>query len=158
MAHEMVKAEPEEGQPRSIATWLALANSLQTSGRVKSDAEIAAEEDKDAAILVLLGKLALHYWRPDFSPGQARQLYADYLDDLREYAISDISDAITKYRRAEDSKFFPTPGQLVGIIRTVPDWSVDSRKEHLKCLHARAWREMEKVMDGGAARAITHEQ
>jgi hypothetical protein len=111
----------------------------------RTPAEIEAASAKDAAILVLLGKLAVHYWRPDFTPGQARQLYADYVDDLREYALSDINDAMVKYRRNAESKFFPTSGQLVGIIRTIPAWDIRSPKEHSEILHYRAGQELQQV-------------
>lgn len=71
---------------------------------------------KDEAILAILARLALHYWRPDFTPGQARQLYRDYLDDLRDFAVVDINRAIQVYRRDGANRFFPTTGQIVDLI------------------------------------------
>jgi hypothetical protein len=112
----------------------------------RTPAEIEAVNAKDAAILVLLGKLAVHYWRPDFTPGQARQLYADYVEDLREYSLRDINNAILKYRRDAESKFFPTCGQLVGIIRTIPWWDIRSPKEHSEILHSAAAKELAGVV------------
>ena len=91
-----------------------------------SPEERQAVASKDEAILVLLGQLALHYWRPDFSEGQARQLYTDYLDDLRPYSVADIDRAMKSYRRNGDNKFYPTSGQLIDELlpphdRNVPD-------------------------------------
>lgn len=112
---------------------------------VRTQSEIEAADAKDQAILVLLGKLAVHYWRPDFGPGQARQLYADYVHDLRDYAFSDINDAIVKYRRDQNAKFYPTVGQLVGIIRTIPSWDIRTPKEHGEILSRRAEKELAGV-------------
>lgn len=109
-----------------------------------SPATIEAYESKDKAILALLGKLSLHFWRPDFTAGQAKQMYADYVHDLREYALSDINDAIIKYRQA-GATFFPTSGQLVQIIRTIPTWDIRSAKEHGEILHRTAEKELENI-------------
>lgn len=79
---------------------------------------------------MLLGKLALVYWRPDFTPGQAKQLYAQYLDDLRPFAFADVAEAIETYRQNGENKFFPTPGQLRAIIVTPYSWD-PSPKTHL---------------------------
>jgi hypothetical protein len=97
-----------------------------------SEAEQEARIQKDEAILVLFGQLALVYWRPDFTPAQAKQLYAQYLDDVRDYSFSDIRQAVEKYRRSPENKFFPTPGQIRGLIEKVPDWDVISRQDHIR--------------------------
>lgn len=77
---------------------------------------------KDEAILALLGKLALHYWRPDFTPGQARQVYADYVYDLGPFALSDIAAAINEYRQTGANRFFPSSGALIDIITKPASW------------------------------------
>ena len=79
-------------------------------------AETEAREGKDKAILALLAKLSLHYWRPDFTPTQAKQLYADYLEDLRPFALSDIANAIAEYRQIGANRFYPSTGQLIDLI------------------------------------------
>ncbi len=87
-----------------------------TSARGEPEDVKQAREAKDEAIVALLAKLALHYWRPDFTEGQARQLYLDYLDDLRDYAVADIKTAIQAYRTDGTNKFFPSSGQIIDSI------------------------------------------
>lgn len=96
----------------------------------RTDAEREAVAQKDEAILLLLAKLAVVYWRPDFTAGQAKQLYTQFLDDLREFAFADIAEAIEKYRRDPENKFYPLPGQLRGLIATPYSWD-PSPKKHL---------------------------
>ena len=67
-------------------------------------------------IAAILSKLALHYWRPEFSESQAKQLLQDFLQDLERYAVRDIEYACKVYRQNPENKFYPTPGQLLGIL------------------------------------------
>lgn len=122
----------------------SLTSHVKSAGEMP-EAKRAAMAQKDEAILLLLARLALLYWRPDFTPGQAKQLYVQYLEDLRDFAFSDVSEAIQKYRRNPENKFFPLPGQLRGIIETVPSWDVISRREHLIALRASATRELDDM-------------
>lgn len=122
-----------------------------TSARAETETERAAKASKDEAILTLLGQLAIVYWRPDFSASQARQFYAQYLDDLRPYALSDINDAIIAYRRNKDEKFYPLPGQLRGMIEKVPSWETISRTEHIRERLAAAGAEMAKMIEATAS-------
>lgn len=64
-----------------------------------------------------LSRLALFYWRPDFTPAQVRLLMGDFLRDLEPYSAADIAQACDTYRRDPESKFFPTPGALIAILR-----------------------------------------
>jgi len=114
-----------------------------TSGQ-HTDAEVEAKIQKDEAILVLLGKLALVYWRPDFSPGQAKQLYSQYLDDLRPFAFADIAEAVTAYRQNPENKFYPTPGQLRGLIAKPYSWDPNPR-QHLSDRLEAGRRELQKM-------------
>lgn len=65
----------------------------------------------------MLGRLAIHYYRPDFTEGQAKLLIQDYLSDLCNYKPEAIRDAISEYRQDPKSKYFPTVGQLVSILK-----------------------------------------
>lgn len=114
--------------------------------------------NKDEAILTLLARLALVYWRPDFAPGQAKQLYLQYVEDLREFAIADIVEAVGKYRRNGENKFFPTPGQIRGIIEAVPSWDVNSKAKHIAERHAAGRAEFEKAVEGTRLRLSGGEQ
>ncbi len=108
-----------ENQARPITIWLDSLCSSRTS---------AIEEipGKDEAIIALLGKLALHYWRPDFTPGQARQIYADYVYDLGQFALSDIAAAINRYRQNGANRFFPSSGALIDIICRKDWWAAQN--------------------------------
>lgn len=106
------------------------------SAQERTDEEVEARIQKDEAILVLLGQLALVYWRPDFTPGQAKQLYAQYLDDLRPFAFKDIAEAVETYRQNPENKFYPTPGQLRGLIAKPYSWDPSPKKHLSERLHA----------------------
>lgn len=56
--------------------------------------------------------LAVHFYRPDFTEGQARVLIRDMLEDLGEFTTPQVEAAIKQYRRDPSSRFFPTSGQL----------------------------------------------
>lgn len=115
------------------------------SAREESESLKQARASKDEAILTLLAQLALVYWRPDFEPGQARQLYAMFLADLRDYSLADINEAIRIYRRDPESKFYPTPGQLRGLIEAVPAWDVISKAKHIAQCREASRAELEAV-------------
>jgi len=92
------------GEPATIASTLPLHRSPENS---------LANKAEDLTILTaMLAKLAQHYYRPDFTEGQARQLIRDYLHDLAEFDLRDVDAGVTAYRRDPKSKFFPTVGQL----------------------------------------------
>jgi hypothetical protein len=60
-------------------------------------------------------RLQAHYWRPDFSPAQAKELYADYIEDLADLPPDILDAAIGQYRRDPERKFFPRTGELLGL-------------------------------------------
>lgn len=126
----------------------------------KSQAEISARQQKDEAILIQLARLALMYWRPDFTPGQAKQLYEMYLDDLSVYSFYDITKACEKFRQNADNKFFPTSGQLRGLIEEIPSWDVISKNKYLAERKAMARDElagMIEQLENHASKQIAHE-
>lgn len=127
---------------------MELLNSSMTSTRALSPEEADAVESKDKAILTLLAQLAVVYWRPDFGPGQSRQFYAQYLEDLRPYALADIADAIRKYRQSAE-KFYPLSGQLRALIEAVPSWDVISKGQHIAERLAASRQEMAKMIAQG---------
>lgn len=63
-------------------------------------------------IAVLLTRLAVHYYRPDFTEGQAKSLIRDMVEDLSMFGIGEIEASIKAYRRNAENRFFPTSGQL----------------------------------------------
>lgn len=67
-------------------------------------------------IAAILAKLSLHYWRPDYTPEQARMVMEDYLDDLRGYSPAQVAQACADYRKLPDSKFFPASGALLALL------------------------------------------
>lgn len=66
---------------------------------------------------MMLGKLAVHYYRPDFTEGQARQLILDYLDDLADFPLHVTEKAIRAYRCDPGSEFFPKLGRLIELAK-----------------------------------------
>lgn len=67
-------------------------------------------------VAALLARLSFHYWRPDYSPEQARMVMEDYLDDLAGYTPTQVEWACIQYRKSSDSKFFPHSGELLGLM------------------------------------------
>jgi hypothetical protein len=74
--------------------------------------ESSSEAQKGATIAILLTKLAVHYYRPDFTEGQAKSLIRDMVEDLSAFALGEIDASIKAYRRGAENRFFPTSGQL----------------------------------------------
>lgn len=71
----------------------------------------------------MLSRLAVHYYRADFKPEHAASLIRDLLEDLSEFALSDVEMAIRVYRMDPKSKFFPTSGQLRAL-------AMQARQDH----------------------------
>ena len=112
-----------------------------------TEAEREMAGRKDDAILSLLAKISLLYWRPDYTQEQAAEVYSMYLEDLREYAFRDIFAAVGKYRRDTENKFFPLPGQLRGLIELAPAWE-SSQGQHIAKRKAAAREEMQAILAG----------
>jgi hypothetical protein len=77
----------------------------------------------------IIARLSLHYWRPDFSPEQARLIMEDYLDDLEKYSPADVDYACRQYRKGPNSEFFPKIGRLLEILNPPrPAWDLPESK------------------------------
>lgn len=59
-----------------------------------------------------LMNLAVHFYRPDFTEGQARLLIRDMLDDVEGCTPQHLDAAAKQWRRNPANKFFPTSGQF----------------------------------------------
>lgn len=68
-------------------------------------------------VSAILARLALHYWRPDFTPEQTKLLISDYLDDLWPYSLPQIERACKEFRMDGDNKFFPKSGELIELMK-----------------------------------------
>jgi hypothetical protein len=66
-----------------------------------------------------LARLALHFHRVDLQATQAKLVVEDFLNDLAPYSVADIVDACGVYRRNGANKFFPTPGMLLDVLKTI---------------------------------------
>jgi len=86
-------------------------------------------KQKADAIIEILAKLSVLYWRPDHSEAQFREMYSQYLDALEPFAFRDITVAVEKWRNDGANKFFPTPGELRSLIVTPPSWWVSGKNE-----------------------------
>lgn len=78
-------------------------------------------EDWRRTVGAILSKLALHYWRADFTPEQAKMLLADFYDDLGKFTPAEIQTACARWRRNPENRFFPTPGGLLGLLTPKSD-------------------------------------
>jgi len=84
-------------------------------------------------IIAMLTQLMLHYPRPDFTDGQARQVCLDMADDFAEVPGDIMAEACREWRRTE--KWFPRPSELLAKARGM----VEDRK--------RALRDVERVLN-----------
>jgi hypothetical protein len=57
----------------------------------------------------------------------------DFLEDLAPFTIAEIEVAIRNYRRDPKNKFFPTPAQLLAILRPPADPS--DKRSRLPVFH-----------------------
>lgn len=102
------RSEMENGQQPTKALPLVLSQQQRS-------------EDWRRSVGAILSRLGLHFWRPDFTEGQAKLLFSDLYSDLADFSPNEISTACATWRRNPENRFFPTSGQLIGIMRpTVP--------------------------------------
>lgn len=64
-----------------------------------------------------LGKLALHFWRPDFTPDQAKLMYRDFVHDLDGVTAQELAGACEAWRTDSRNSFYPTPGKLLDLVK-----------------------------------------
>lgn len=81
-------------------------------------------------------RLQAHYWRPDFTPAQAKELYADYIEDLSELPPDILDEAIREYRRNPEARFFPRTGELLGLAAK----NLEERRRAISRLEAHVTR------------------
>ena len=74
-------------------------------------------QTQKAAVAIQLSRLAIHYYRPDFTEGQAKALMQDMVEDLSEFRPDQIENAIRDWRRDPEKRFFPRAAELAQIIR-----------------------------------------
>lgn len=78
--------------------------------------EKSSAPSERAKIMLCLSKLAVHYYRPDFTEGQAKVLITDMVNDLSDYRFDEIEIAARDYRKDAENKFFPRSGQLINLV------------------------------------------
>lgn len=68
----------------------------------------------------MLSKLAVHYYRADFTEAQARSQIGDMVQDLIEFPVPEVEMAITIYRQTPPLpgkvKYFPDSSALRAIV------------------------------------------
>ncbi len=113
----------------------------------------------------LLSRLAIHYYRPDFTEDQAKALMADMVDDLSAFGVDEIESAIRDWRRDPQHRFFPRAAELGQIIRAgrkherdieyrkrvVPEFG-ESRPFYWEYLPQKFWKAHWQVSDLDTAR------
>ncbi len=63
-----------------------------------------------------LGRLAIQFWRPDFTPEQAKIQYSDFIRLLDGLTADEIRQACDDWMMDPLNRFFPTPGQLKEMV------------------------------------------
>ena len=64
-----------------------------------------------------LGNLALHYWRPDFTPEHSKLLYGDFVRLLAALTADELQAACDEWVMDPLNRFYPTPGQLYELAK-----------------------------------------
>ena len=107
----------------------SLPVSRQSKRETVPDRQISdLERERDKRVVALLGRLALHYYRPDFTEKQAMLLIADMLDDLRDFSIPQIETACRAWRKKPEATYFPKSGQLIGLMKESLEASIARRR------------------------------
>lgn len=81
---------------------------------------------------MILSRLAIHYYRPDFTEGQAKLLIEDMVQDLGEFDTDIVTEACSTYRQRKDSKFFPTSGVLRALCNEIEQANAKVAREQLR--------------------------
>ena len=79
----------------------------------------ALTQQQKATVALQLSRLAIHYYRPDFTESQAKSLVADMVEDLSEFRPDEIENAIRDWRRDPEKRFFPRAAELAQIVRAI---------------------------------------
>ena len=83
---------------------------------VLRDSLIASlERASPQTIITMLTQLMLHYPRPDFTDGQAKQVCLDMAQDFADVPADIMAEACREWRRTE--KWFPRPAELLAKTR-----------------------------------------
>ncbi|MGA7711468.1 MAG: hypothetical protein WCA81_06170 [Rhizomicrobium sp.] len=64
-----------------------------------------------------LGRMAVHFWTPDFTPEQAKVKYGDFVRLLDGVTAQELADACDAWLLDPRNRFYPTPGQLLMLIQ-----------------------------------------
>lgn len=119
----LISLTRQMGDPRAYRAPESLRATLRrigTDDEVRAAlAELSAEQPKAMPrdFAIYLGKLSLHYWRPDFTPEQAKHFNADFVSDLDGVTVAELANACAAWRRNAANRFFPRPGELLVLIR-----------------------------------------
>lgn len=78
----------------------------------------------------VLMKLALHYPRHDLTPSQFALVLEDMVSDLESLGVYQLERVADAWRRSGE-RFFPTSGQLLKIVDTLREESIErGRHQH----------------------------
>lgn len=68
----------------------------------------------------MLSWLGLHYPRPEMTREQSKLFVQSYLASLSPYSVQQVRDACQKWLENGSNHWFPTPGQLLDLLRPEP--------------------------------------
>ncbi len=72
---------------------------------------------KKKLIAALLTKLSAIFPRANQNEAMATSVINDFCEDLQYYSVYKIEEAFRVYRTSPDANFFPTPGQIIKLIK-----------------------------------------
>lgn len=100
-------------QPATITSSLQVQRSSESSILTG----IKGDKQKAQTIILLLSRLAVHHYRPEFTEAMSKSIIQDMVGDLVEFTVPDIEKAIETYRRMAfaPGKFKPFPDS--GMLR-----------------------------------------
>jgi hypothetical protein len=65
-----------------------------------------------------LERLAIHFPRTDMDSAKWKVLFLTFHEDCKHLSFARLREACRRYRQNPDNRFFPTPGQLLGTLKT----------------------------------------
>lgn len=104
-------------------------SSSQPAQRSLASYSPKADKETTAAIVLMLSRLAVHFYRPDFTEGQAKSMITDMVHDLAGLDMRDLEKGIATYRQTPfpmgKFKPFPDSGTLIRLANVERNHRVD---------------------------------
>jgi|SRR5579871_409163 len=107
------------------------SSSLAPHAPSKSVDSNESENNRDEAISIQLARLRAHFPRQETSETQSTIVNLDFLVMLEPYTVEQIIAGTNLYIADPKSQFMPTPGQLIGKIKSSVTYSPTPQRRHV---------------------------